>query len=420
VKPFSFIHAADLHIDSPFQGVNAESPEVAEQLQKSTYQAFEGLIKACISHEVDFLLVAGDVYDGADRSLGSQLRFHEGLKRLAEAGIQSFVIHGNHDPLNGRVSSLKWPSEVKVFDKSAETVTVEVDGEAVAAVSGISFPKKEVRTNLSKQLVPGGSPDLFQIGLLHCNVGSDTGHDPYAPCELSDLTTSGMNYWALGHVHTRQVLSTDPFVVYPGNIQGRSIREKEARGCYLVKVDEQGKAELTFLPLDVIRWHETDVSIEGLDTVDALHRKLGETLEKLVTAAEERGVVCRLNITGRGPLYRDLHVDGAADELLVRIREDWAAAEPLVWVQRIKLACRPDVDLKARARQGDLLAEVLAVANGYSDGAANLSDLSAAALDDLWQNNRAKKVLTELEDDRIREILTEAELLCLDLLEDEE
>lgn len=420
MKSFSFIHAADLHIDSPFQGVTAESIEVAEQLQKSTYRAFEGLIRACISHEVDFLLVAGDVYDGADRSLRSQLKFHAGLVRLAEAGIQSFVIHGNHDPLNGRVSSLKWPGEVKVFDKSAETVTVEVDGEAVAAVSGISFPKKEVRTNLSKKLKPGGSPDLFQIGLLHCNVGTDTGHDSYAPCELSDLTSSGMNYWALGHVHTREILSKDPLVVYPGNIQGRSIREQDERGCCLVQVDEQGKAELTFLPLDVVRWYETSVSIEGLDTLDALDRKLRETLEERVTAAEDRGVVCRVNIVGRGPLYKDLHADGAADDLLARVREDWAAAEPLVWVQRIKLACRPDVDLKVRANQGDLLAEVLTVANGYSNGAANLSDLNAATLDELWQNNRVKKVLTELDDDSVREILTEAQLLCLDLLEDEE
>ena len=420
MKPFSFIHAADLHIDSPFQGVSAESPEVAEQLQKSTYRAFEGLIEVCRVHEVDFLLVAGDVYDGADRSLGSQLRFHEGLKRLAADGIQSFVIHGNHDPLDGRVSSLKWPGEVKVFDKFAETVTVVVDGEAVAAISGISFPKKEVRTNLSKKLKPSGSPGLFQIGLLHCNVGSDTGHDPYAPCELSDLTSSGMDYWALGHVHTRHILSEDPLVVYPGNVQGRSIREQNARGCYLVRVDSQGKAELEFLPLDVIRWHETTVSIEGLDTLDALDRKLGETLEDLVTAADGRGIVCRVNVVGRGPLYKDLRADGAAADLLARIRESQEASDPLVWVQRIKLSCRPDVDLEERANQGDLLAEVLTVAKSYSDGTADLSGLKAAALDELWENNRAKKVLAELDDDRIREILNEAGLLCLDLLEDEE
>lgn len=419
MKPFLFIHAADLHIDSPFRGVSAESPEVAEQLQKSTFRAFEALIEACMDHEVNFLLVAGDVYDGADRSLGAQLKFHAGLKRLAQAGIRSFVIHGNHDPLDGRVSSLEWPEEVKVFGKSAETVTVEVGGEAVAAVSGISFPRKEVRANLAKKIKPG-SPGLFQIGLLHCNVGSDTGHESYAPCELSDLQSSGMNYWALGHVHTRQTLSDDPLVVYPGNPQGRSIREQNARGCYLVRVDAQGKAELEFLPLDVVRWHQTSVSIEGLDTVDALDRKLGETLEALFAAAAGRGIVCRVKVEGRGPLYKDLHAQGAADDLLARIRESLAASDPPVWVQRIELDCRPEVDLEERANRGDLLAEVLTVAKEYGAGAAGLYQLQAAALDELWANTRAKKALVELDVDLIREILAAAELLCLDLLEDDE
>ena len=127
-----------------------------------------------------------------------------------------------------------------------------------------------------------------------------------------------------------------------------------------------------------------------------------------------------MNVVGRGPLYKDLHADGAADDLLARIRESLAAADPLVWVQRIKLACRPKVDLKERANQGDLLAEVLTVAKSYSEGAADLSELKAGALDELWQNNRAKKVLAELDDDWIREILADAELLCLDLLEDDE
>lgn len=419
MKPFSFIHAADLHIDSPFRGVSAESPEIAEQLRKSTLRSFEALIDACLEQEVDFLLVAGDVYDGADRSLGAQLKFHAGLIRLAKAGIQSFVVHGNHDPLDGRVSSLEWPSEVKVFGKSAETVTVEVEGEAVASVSGVSFPKKDVRSNLSTKL-KAGSPGLFHIGLLHCNVGSDTGHEPYAPCELSGLKSAGLHYWALGHVHTRQILSEEPLVVYPGNPQGRSIREQNARGCYLVRVDEQGKADLEFLPLDVVRWHETAVSIDGLETVDALDRKLDEILEGLLSSAQGRDIVCRLKVQGRGPLYKDLHAEGSAEDLLARVRESRAGTDPLVWVQRIELDCRPDVDLEERAKQGDLLAEVLTVAKEYSADTAGLYELKTAALDELWENNRAKKALAELDDEGIREVLADAELLCLDLLEGDE
>lgn len=419
MKPFSFIHAADLHIDSPFRGVSTESPELAEQLQKATFQAFSALTEACVEHEVDFLLVAGDVYDGADRSLGAQLKFFEGLERLAKKGIRSFVVHGNHDPLSGRMSSLAWPEEVKIFGKTAETVTVEVDGEAVATVSGISFPKSDVRSNLSMKLKPGLS-GLFNIGLLHTNVGSDTGHEAYAPCELSELESSGMSYWALGHVHTRAILCENPLVVYPGNLQGRSIREQGARGCYLVRVDAQGVAEMEFLALDVVRWHETTATIEGLETIDALDRKLGETLETLSSDAEGRGIVCRLRIEGRGPLYGVLHAESAVEDLLTRLRERFAGLESWVWVQRIELDCRPEVDLGKRAEQGDLLAEVLTVASEYSSSAEGLDRLEAAVLDDLWKNTRAHRTLAQLGPDHIREILAEAELLCLDLLENDE
>lgn len=419
MRPFSFIHAADLHIDSPFRGFSAETSELAEELRQSTFRAFGNLIETCLDLEVDFLLVAGDVYDGEDRSLGAQLKFHDGLKRLAAARIRTFVVHGNHDPLDGRMASLAWPEEVKVFGKTAETVEVQVGGEAVATVSGVSFPKKDVRTNLAKNLKPG-SRDLFHIGLVHCNVGTDTGHAPYAPCELSELQSSKMKYWALGHVHTRQILGEAPHIVYPGNTQGRSVRERDARGCYLVRVDVQGRAELEFLPLDVVRWHEITVSIDGLSTLDTLDRKLGETLEALSSAAEGRGIVCRLILEGRGPLYRDLRVEGAADELLVRLRDRFADLVPLVWVQRIEVNCRPEVNLAERAQQGDLLAEVLTVAKELGASTDGLEQLKATALDELWENSRAKRVLNELAGDEIQGILAEARLLCLDLLEDEQ
>ena len=417
MKPFSFIHAADLHIGSPFKGISVESAEVAEQLQKSTFSAFDALIKACIDHQVNFLLVAGDVYDGADRSLSAQLHFRDGLKQLADAGIRSFVVHGNHDPLDGRVSTIEWPQEVHNFGKAAETVTVEVDGESVASVSGISFPKKNVEINLAKKLKPG--PDhLFQIGLLHCNVGKDTGHDPYAPCELGELQSSGFNYWALGHVHTRTKLSENPWVVYPGNSQGRSIREQGARGCYLVRVDRQCTAEMEFVPLDVVRWHQTSVSILDIESLDALDRRLVEVAEALPEAG--RDVVCRISIEGRGPLYKELRNEGAEAELLQRIRQNLESSDPLIWVQRIELNCLPQVDLQQRAEQGDLLAEVLTLANETAESPAGLQRIEADALDDLWKNPRAKKGLAPLDDADIRKILDQAKLLCLDLLEEEE
>jgi DNA repair exonuclease SbcCD nuclease subunit len=414
----SFLHAADLHIGSAFRGLSTEAPELAELFQRSTFRAYDNLIDAAIEHAVDFVLIAGDVYDGADRSLFAQLKFNEGLRRLSEGGIQAFVVHGNHDPLDGRTAQTEAIEGVKVFGPDAETVTVQVDGRAVAAVSGISFPKREVRSNLARRLEPGPS-ELFRIGLLHANVGSDTGHDPYAPCEISELRESGMSYWALGHVHTRQVLSEQPYVVYPGNLQGRSVREVGERGCYLVRVDEHQQVELEFLPLDVARWHEIEVPIEGLETLDALERAIGDRIDGRVTADDGRALLCRIALVGRGPLYGDLRAPEAGPGLLARLRDRYRDAEPAVWVQRLRVACRPSVDLAKRASQGDLLAEVLAVGQECSEGGEALEGLTDEVVDRLWRNSRAAKWLEPLPPEALGELLLEAQLLCLDLLEED-
>lgn len=214
---FSFIHAADLHLDSPFRGITAESPAIAELLQSATFDVYNSLIDLCIEKQVQFLLISGDIYDGADRSLRAQLRFRDGLKRLADNNIQAFIVHGNHDPYKGHSKSIDWPPGVHVFNyRTAESIPVKIDDTTIAIVSGLSHENRNVKTNLAKK-IKGDNSDLFQIGLLHCNVGRNTGHEDYAPCELEDLLNIGMDYWALGHVHERKVLHADPYVVYPGN-----------------------------------------------------------------------------------------------------------------------------------------------------------------------------------------------------------
>src|SRR3990172_993244 len=149
MTPFSFIHAADLHLDSPFKGVIGEAPHIAEAVYSATFDAFESLINLCIEKQVNFLLIAGDVYDGRDRSLRAQLRFRDGLERLAERGISAFVVHGNHDPLKGWSNQIVWPSGVHVFGaEEVETVTFAMDGKPVAFISGISYMEAQETRNL--------------------------------------------------------------------------------------------------------------------------------------------------------------------------------------------------------------------------------------------------------------------------------
>jgi DNA repair exonuclease SbcCD nuclease subunit len=180
MKKFSFIHTADLHLDSTFKGISEINDRISSELTKATFNTFNKIIDLCIERRVDFLLIAGDIYDGTDRSLRAQLRFLEGLKRLSMAEIKAYIVHGNHDPLDGWSANLDWPKNVHVFKgKSVERVSVEKDGEEIVQIYGISFHKREIKTNLTYEFpeISKSKNAPFTIGMLHCNVGTNTGHE---------------------------------------------------------------------------------------------------------------------------------------------------------------------------------------------------------------------------------------------------
>jgi len=417
MRPFSFIHAADLHLDSPFKGITADNPAIADSVSSATFDAFNALIDLCIQKQVEFLLIAGDIYDGADRSLRAQLRFRDGLDRLAKNKIDSFVVHGNHDPFDSRSSAIEWPNKVHFFDcQKAETKAFERDGTPIALISGVSHSRRKETQNLTRKFAQETS-ELFHIGLLHCNVGSHAGYDPYAPCELSDLVDLGMDYWALGHVHEKAILCTDPHVVYSGNTQGRSIREDGERGCYLVTVNERSIANFEFHPLDVVRWVHTTVSIDGIMTLDRLDAALSGAVQSLTQDTDSRSVVCRIEIVGRGPMYDELQKENAVDDLLGRTRDNFAAESPFVWVQEIEINCRPEVDLEKRRESKDFLGQVLRIVQETRNSKNRTSELLESALSELFGSRHIQKALGEFSEVEINRLLDEAELLCLNKLE---
>ena len=413
---FSFVHAADLHLDSPFTCLTQQAREVAAVLQAATFAAYEALIQLCIDREVQFLLVAGDVYDGADRSLRAQLRFLDGLERLAAHGIQAFVVHGNHDPLDGWSASVQWPDGVHVFGgQDVETIEAAMAGRPVAAVSGISYPEKKETRRLAEAF-RADNPDLFQIALLHCNCGASAEHEPYAPCQPGDLTSAGFDYWALGHVHTRNVVATNPHVVYPGNPQGRNIRETGARGCYHVTVTDDRAVDLTFFPLDTVRWATAEVRIDAIETVDELDRALAAAVADVRTGAEGRPAVCRIALAGRGALYGALNRDDAMADLLARTREEGSAEDPFVWVEKLDGQCGPAIDLERLRTRNDLLGQLLRIAQDLRDS-ETLAEALAPALGELDGHRRAGKALEHLTRDDLEALLRDAEYLCATLLE---
>ena len=414
-----FLHAADLHLDSPFVGIRSTAPEaVRARLLSATFEAYEALVSLAIAERVDAVLIAGDVYDGADRSLRAQLAFVAGLERLSVAGIRSFICHGNHDPLDGWDAGLALPPLAHRFGPEVEAVPLDPANPGRATVYGISYATRQVHTNLVPRFIRDGQ-SRFAIGLLHANVGSDTGHESYAPCTIEDLARSGMDYWALGHVHTRQVLRpSGPVAVYPGNTQGRQPNETGAHGAYLVTVDGTGACRLDFRALDVARWEQIEVGLADArdfsHALELIDRAVGDAIE----AADGRSLIYRLNLLGRTNLYDDLLHGSTLEDLQGSLNGEWAGRGQFAWCERIGHSLRPEFDREAALAGGDFLAELLAGVDAIRSDPADLAALQSA-LEPLYGSDRARKVLRELRPDgeALVQLLAAAENECIDRLQ---
>ena len=413
-----FVHAADLHLDSPFAGMKALAPDnVKSALHEATFTAYENIIDLCIDEGVDALLVAGDVYDSADRSLRAQLKFVEGLRRLDEAGIRSFVCHGNHDPLDGWEARLDYPRSCTQFREEFKAVPVFKDDPQRAVVHGISYKTRDVTENLTRRLGVVVF-ESFSIGLMHANVGNNKDHANYAPCSLEDLENTGIDYWALGHVHTRQVLSDrSPTVVYPGNSQGRHPNETGARGVYLVEVDDDGTVNLDFRAVDTVRWERPAIDISHVETEQELIDGLHQGMEAALEGSTGRSVVVRISLSGRGPLHGSLLQPNFVEGVLDTLNGEWANRSPFAWCERIEDETAPPFNRTERLQGSDFLAEVLKTADRAKEDPDMLARLRGG-LDDLYQHRRYRKHLSEHApgDDDLAALLDEAEAIVVDLL----
>jgi DNA repair exonuclease SbcCD nuclease subunit len=412
---FRFVHTADLHIDSPVRGLSSRNEKIGQRVRDAGYQALDNLVNLCITEQVDFLLIAGDVYDGAIRTPQAQIRFKDALAKLTDAGIESFVVHGNHDPLDGRFSSIAWPDGVHVYDRTdaqPEWRQATKNGVPLAEIQGISFPTQVVGENLASRFkVP--QPGIFSIGLLHCNLGGDTGHDNYAPCSITDLTAVGIDYWALGHIHKREVVrQASPTIIYPGNIQGRDSGEMGERGCYLVDVSEAGVVTPMFRPLDVVRWTTLALSIDDVAGVDGLRDRLVDQLTEKLREAHGRDVICRVTLVGRGELHAALQNADDREGFLEQVREDLDTASPWVWIEKLADQTRPDIDLDERIAQDDFLGEALSGASKVE--CDEVRDSVARVF------SGRPDGLPKLDDDQIAELIEEAQWYLVDLLEGSE
>lgn len=429
---FRFIHAADLHLDTPFAGMSGLPDRLRRHLQESTFAALGDLVDLSISSEVDFVVVSGDVYDASESSLRAQLRLQEAWNRLACANIPVYVIHGNHDPLSSSRLRLSLPRNVTVFGGSRpESVTAvrRTDGQPVAVVSGISYPTAAVTENTALLFRRDPASPLYHIALLHANVDGQEGHDAYSPCSLKDLRASGYDYWALGHIHKRQILSESPWVVYPGNLQGRSLKETGSKGCYLVEVDDNGETRLHFRELDHVRWAELSIPIGELTTEEAWKERVEERLEEVRGDLSGKTGIVRFTFTGRGPLHALLQNGRGGHDLLAELRRretgrlDADASLPLhsvVWPVGFKAKTGPDIDRTRLAGEDSFLGELLRLTDRALSSGDLRDELVDTALSPLMDNRHLRELLKSLGPGERRELIEQAGALAASFLLEED
>lgn len=346
MNDFCYIHAADLHLDTPFEGFKKTAPEVHAALLDASLDAFDGLVQLALQREAAFVLLAGDLYDGADRGVRAQLRFHRGVAKLCDAGIAVLAVHGNHDPVEEGWSAIhQWPEGFTVFPTTeVGSVPVEKNGERLATVYGRSYAQRDTGENLSLGYRRGPETGLH-IGLLHCNVGGIPGHANYSPCSIADLSAADMDYWALGHVHRHSIVrDRDPWIVYPGNLQGRSPQpgERGAKGAVVVDVRGGRIVEANHVALDRVRFAERTLDASSALDLASLESQLVACSEAERARVGARGLMLRVRIQGaRDALAADLARRDVVPELLATLRERAYGVAPFLWWESLRIDAEP-------------------------------------------------------------------------------
>ncbi len=327
-----FIHAADIHLDSPLRGLSRYEGAPVELMQTATRRAFINLIDLACQEAVDFILLAGDLYDGDWKDYNTGLFFNQQMSRLREANIKVFMVLGNHDASNAITRQLRLPDNVIEFsDQEAETKYLEDLG---VAIHGQSFANKVITDDLSANY-PDAISDYFNIGVLHTALNGRNGHDHYAPCTIPGLLSHGYDYWALGHVHQREIIHEKPWIVFSGNLQGRHVRETGAKGCSLVTV-EDGETKVNHISVDVLRWQACRLDVSEITVAEDLLDKAHSAVTKALEDAEDRPLALRFVITGTSPINNELHSN--SERWLNEIRAVATdAGLGKVWIEKINL-----------------------------------------------------------------------------------
>ncbi len=389
-----FVHAADLHLDSPFVGLSGRLGNAFGDLAvRASLESMGRLFALAREHDADFMVIAGDLYDGAKVGVRAKVAFLQEVRAAAAHGLRVLVALGNHDPVDETwYRDGELPENLHIFAPGdPETVSFLARSGRRVEVTGVSYRQRRETENLALRFPPA-DPASLSVAVLHANVGGDPNHDSYAPASLDDLTRLGYDYFALGHIHRQAVLAERPMVAYSGTLQGRSMKESElgSKGAILVRHSPTEELSAEFVELAAVRFERIEVEVpDGGETA------LVEAMAEKVTAAQGAlgdlsGLVVRVTLTGSTDDFdfEPEFLEAAAQALRDRTE---GLARPKVFIESLRskveghlelseVALRPDLAglLAASALQAPpLQSDLAALAAGLRAGTLNTSTVKA-------------------------------------------
>ncbi|HWK65598.1 MAG TPA: DNA repair exonuclease [Rhizobiaceae bacterium] len=363
---YRFVHAADLHLDSPLKSLALRDPDLASLVGDATRRAFVQIVDLCIEEQVDALLLAGDLYDGDQTSMKTARFLADQVRRLHEAGIRVFVIRGNHDAISRITRELVFPETVKVFGGRAESVEMGHPAGFPVAIHGLSFAQPHAPESLLGKYRPPVE-GAVNIGLMHTSLGGASRHDPYAPCSMGDLDASGFRYWALGHVHKRFVADSACAIVMPGMPQGRDIGEAGPKSVTLVTIGDDRSISLEERLTSVAEFDRVDVDLSGAEDWRKVVLAIEKALAERRASVRSEHLVARVTLRGATPLAWRIRRDA---DLLKTEADERGASIGQTWVEKLEIGCKaPGCDV---SQPGDPLAELRnLIASEIAEGAAH-------------------------------------------------
>ena len=373
---FRFIHAADLHLGSPLSGLALKDPQIAERFAAAGRAAFSALIERALDEAVDFMIIAGDVYDGPWRDNHVGLFFNREVARLTRAGIPVYLLRGNHDAESIVARTIAMPEGVHEFStKRPQTFQIE---KLKVALHGQGFAERSVSENLALSY-PAAEAGWFNIGVLHTSLSGRPPHAPYAPCTPDDLRSRGYDYWALGHVHAFEEVLREPLTLYPGNLQGRNIRETGEKGAVLVTVDE-GRISYERLIVDCARFEAVNVVIEPTMHDSNILQSIEEAAGRLGEAASQRVTALRVQLSGNHPAARRIRASRSqwhddVQAALQRVHAD-------IWLEKLVLDLHEPIEEETPEADGAmmditrLIDEIAKTPEAHEDAEALIADIA--------------------------------------------